>query len=123
MIHENVTTRWVYEHYLTYLHLCIADGDCVISNNELEDIRCNSFKSLDSDRCSSLIKEVYQEFLSHTDTEKRDYIKKNASNYLRTESIRNRVISTLEGFVEGKHENSEEVIMFRFIRIVINNLK
>jgi len=32
MIHENVTASWVYEHYLIYLLLSIADSDCMISD-------------------------------------------------------------------------------------------
>ena len=123
MVHDNITTSWVYEHYLIYLHLCLADCDCVISNTELEDIRCKTFKTIEQERCSGLIKEVYQEFLSHTDPEKREYIKENAPRYLRTDSIRQKVIENLENFIGDKADDSEEIIMFRFIRMIINNLK
>lgn len=123
MIHENITAGWVYEHYLVYLSLSIADSDCMISDKEMEAIRCKSFPMLDEDRCNILIKEVYKEFWSHTEEERRSYIKNNASRYLRTESIRNKVIQHLEEIVAGKDEQSDERIMFRFIRMTINNAK
>ena len=123
MVHENITTSWVYEHYLIYLHLCLADCDCIISSTELEDIRSKTFKSLEGARCKSIIKEVYQEFIAHTDQEKLEYIKMNAARFLRTDSIRQRVIQNLENFIGNKPMDSEEFIMFRFIRMIINNLK
>ena len=122
MIHSEVTYTWVYEHYLTYLYLSIADSDCIVSDKELDNIQCSAFKSLDKDRCNILVKEVYREFRSHTEQEKRDYIKDNAGKYLRTDSIKQKVIGNLEELV-NKEEDSEEQIMFRFIRKVINNIK
>lgn len=122
MIHENVTTTWVYEHYLIYLYLCIADCNCVITDNELEDIRSKAIIAIDYSRCDSLMKEVYYEFRSHTEEEKREYIKENALRYLRTDSIRQRVISNLEESIQDKSHDSDEVIMFRYIRMVINSL-
>ena len=122
MIHENVTNTWVYEHYLIYLYLCIADCDCIISDHELEDIRSKAITAIDYSRCDSLMKEVYYEFRSHTEEERREYVKENASRYLRTESIRKRVISNLESSIEDKPIDSEETIMFRYIRMVINSL-
>lgn len=121
MIHQNVTLNWVYEHYLTYLYLSIADSDCVISENEIHDIQCKAINALNEERSNKLIKEVYVEFISHTDQEKREYIKENAGKYLRTESIRNKVIHDLEELIKEKDEESEEYIMFRFIRKAINN--
>src|SRR6478735_3697060 len=121
MIHENVTSSWVYEHYLVYLSLSIADSDCMISDQELESIRCKSFPMLDEGRCNTLIKEVYKEFWSHTEEERRSYIKNNVPRYLRTESVKNKVIEHLRDMIETKDEESEEHIMFRFIRRTINN--
>lgn len=123
MIHENVTVNWVYEHYLVYLCLSIADSDCLISDKEIEEIRCHSFPTLDEGRCNSLIKEVYKEFWSHTEEERRNYIKSNVSRYLRTDSVKNKVIEHLRDLIMNKDEDSEEHIMFRFIRMVINNSK
>ncbi|MFN3405503.1 MAG: hypothetical protein ACK40G_15490 [Cytophagaceae bacterium] len=123
MVHQNVTVNWVYEHYLAYLYLSIADSDCFISQNEMDNISCQAFKSLDSDRCRKLVKEVYIEFLSHTEEERRAYIKENAGKFLRTESIKTKVIHDLEELVEDKDEESEEQIMFRYIRKSINNAK
>ena len=122
MIHENVTNTWVYEHYLIYLYLCIADCDCIISDHELEDIRSKAINAIDYSRCDSLMKEVYYEFRSHTDEERREYVKDNAVRYLRTESIRKRVINNLEASIEDKPTDSEEAIMFRYIRMIINNI-
>jgi len=120
MIHSNITLSWVYEHYLTYLYLSIADCDCLISGKELSSIKEKAFKALDPSRCDLLIKEVYYEYRSHTETEKRNYIAENAVKYLRTDAIRQRVISELELLV-NKDQESEEYVMFRFIRKVINN--
>lgn len=123
MIHENVTANWVYEHYLVYLCLSIADSDCVVSDKEIEAIRCKSFPTLDEERCNSLIKDVYKEFWSHTEEERRTYIKTNAAKYLRTDSVKNKVIQHLEDIILNRDEEGEEYIMFRFIRKVINNAK
>jgi hypothetical protein len=123
MIHEYVTTTWVYEHYLIYLYLCIADCDCIISDNELEEIRNKAILSIDYCRYDSIMKQVYYEFRAHTEEERREYIKQNALKYLRTESIRQRVIQNLEANVQDKSPDSEEQVMFRYIRMVINNLK
>lgn len=121
MVHEELTRAWVYEHYLIYLYLSIADSDCIISNDELSNIRCRAFKALDEDRCSLLIKEVYKEFRAHTEEERRKYIKDNACKFLRTDSIRQKVINDLESNVHSKSEDSVEQVMFRFIRKAINN--
>lgn len=123
MIHENVTASWVYEHYLIYLLLSIADSDCMISDAELDAIRCKSFPTLDEGRCNSLIKEVYREFWSHTEEERRSYIVLNAAKYLRTASVKNKVIQHLQEIITNKDEESEEHIMFRFIRKAINVAK
>ena len=123
MVHENLTKKWVYEHYLIYLYLCIADSDCIISDEELGEIRCKAFRALDENRCSLLIMEVYKEFRSHTDEEKRTYIKANAAKYLRTDSIRQKVINDLESNIHEKDEDGEEHVMFRYIRLAINNSK
>lgn len=78
---------------------------------------------VDYSRSDSILKEVYYEFRSHTEEEKTDYIRENAERYLRTQSIRQRVITNLEGNLADKSQDSEEMIMFRYIRMVINNLK
>jgi hypothetical protein len=122
MVHENVTSNWVYEHYVIYLYLSIADSDCMVTDKELEDIRCRSFPLLDQERCGSLINEVYKEFWSHTEEERITYIKDNAARYLRTEFIKNKLIQHLEEAVT-KDEESDEYVMFRFIRKAINNAK
>ncbi|MFL5728158.1 MAG: hypothetical protein ACJ75J_01620 [Cytophagaceae bacterium] len=122
MIHQDITTGWVFEHYLIYLYISIADCDCIISDKELDNIRLNAFKSLNEERASLLIKEVYIEYRSHTPEEKRNYIKENAAKYLRAEAIRNKVIEDLHN-ITNEDEESEERIMFRYIRKVINNAR
>jgi hypothetical protein len=122
MIHEDITTTWVYEHYLIYLFLNIADCDCLISDKELVNIKNHAVKSIDEERCNRLIKEVYMEFRSHTPQERRNYIKDSASKYLRTEFIKNKVIEDLKA-ITNTDEESEEYIMFRYIRKVINVAK
>jgi kynurenine formamidase len=120
MIHQDVTTSWVFEHYLIYLYISIADCDCIVSDKELDKIRLNAFKALNPERTSVLIKEVYHEYRSHTPEEKRNYIKENAAKYLRTESIKTKVIEDLQHLTDAD-EDSEEQIMFRYIRKAINN--
>jgi|SRR6185437_541951 len=120
MIHPNVTLTWVYEHYLTYLYLSIADCDCIISDKELNTIKEKAFKCLDATRGERLMQEVYFEYRSHTERERRNYIAENVVKYLRTDAIRQRVITDLEAVV-NKDQESEEYVMFRFIRKAINN--
>jgi hypothetical protein len=122
MIHEDITTTWVYEHFLIYLYLNIADCDCLITEKELDNIKNHVVRSIDEERCNRLIKQVYLEFRVHTPVERRNYIKDNASRYLRTDSIKNKVIEDLES-ITNKDEESEEYIMFRYIRKVINIAK
>jgi hypothetical protein len=122
MIHQDITTTWVFEHYLIYLYISIADCDCIVSDKELDNIRLNAFKALNPERATPLIKEVYIEYRSHTPEEKRNYIKENAAKYLRAESIRTKVIEDLHQLT-NTDEESEEQIMFRYIRKVINNSK
>ncbi len=114
MVQQRTTTQWAYEHYFVYLHLCIADSDCVICANEFEKIRNAVFPTIDAERAVKLIKEVYIEFLAHSDSEKKKTIKELAPKYLRTSSIRQRVLDNLNCIV-NTDEESEENIMFRFI--------
>lgn len=114
MVQQRTTIQWAYEHYLVYLHLCIADSDCVICENEFDKIRSIVFPSIDVARASKLIKEVYIEFLAHNDQEKKNTIVELAPKYLRTISICQRVLKNLEASV-NKDEESEEQIMYKFI--------
>ncbi len=119
MVQQRTTVQWAYEHYFVYLHLCIADSDCVICDNEFENIRNAVFPTIDAGRAGKLIKEVYIEFLAHNDAEKKKTISELAPKYLRTPSIRLRVLENLRGIV-NKDEESEEQIMFGFIEKAIN---
>lgn len=123
MVHINVTTQWVYEHFLTYLYLCIADADCIISEDEKNNIRKEVCRHMDEERCSSVYNVVYTEYRSHNDEEKQEFIKENAGRFLRTEAVRKKVIQHLEDMTCQCKEESEERVMFRFIRRVINGLK
>ncbi|WMJ74260.1 hypothetical protein RCC89_13940 [Cytophagaceae bacterium ABcell3] len=121
MIHFDITSEWVYEHYYIYLHLSIADSENIISDSDLEAIRAKIFSYMDDERGENLIKEVLKEFRSHSETERRDFIKDNASRFLRTDTIRQKVICDLEKIASGD-EDGEEQVMFRYIRKVINNI-
>lgn len=123
MVHTEVTQAWVYEHFLIYLYLSIADADCLISNEELDEIRKRAFKGLDEDRCSKLVREVFREYRSHTEDERKDYIRENVSKYLRTDSIRKKVISELQSVVPPSADEGLELLMFRYIRKIINTAK
>lgn len=119
MVQQRTTLQWAYEHYFVYLHLSIADSDCVICENEFEKIRNAVFPTIDASRASRLIKEVYMEFLAHNEDEKKRTISEMAPKYLRTPSIRHRVLENLRGIV-NKDDESEEQIMFRYIEKAIN---
>ena len=118
MVQQRTTIQWAYEHYFVYLHLCIADSDCVISENEFEKIRSAVFPTIDRERAEKLIKEVYIEFLGHNDFEKKETIKNLAPKYLRTVSVRQRVLQNLRSLA-NKDEECEEQIMFRYIEQAI----
>jgi hypothetical protein len=118
MVQQRTTIQWAYEHYFVYLHLCIADSDCVISENEFEKIRSAVFPTIDRERAEKLIKEVYIEFLGHNDFEKKETIKNLAPKYLRTASVRQRVLQNLKSLA-NKDEECEEQIMFRYIEQAI----
>ena len=118
MVQQRTTIQWAYEHYFVYLHLCIADSDCVISENEFDKIRNAVFPSIDAERAEKLIKEVYIEFLAHSDFEKKETIINLAPKYLRTASVRQRVLQNLKS-LSNQDEECEEQIMFRFIEKAI----
>jgi hypothetical protein len=122
MMRTEVISDWVYEHYYIYLHLAIADADNLITDKILEELKMILFKSLDENRVTNILKDVFREFRTHNKEEKRAIIKDHASKHLRTEAIKNKVIADLEN-ITNKDEESEEQIMFRFIRKVINNIK
>lgn len=119
MVQQRTTLDWAYEHYFVYLHLSIADSDCVICENEFEKIRSAVFPTINADRAARLIKEVYLEFLAHNEDEKKKTISEMAPKYLRTPSIRQRVLDNLKCIV-NKDDESEEQIMFRYIEKAIN---
>ncbi|MCS6824714.1 MAG: hypothetical protein NZ529_10495 [Cytophagaceae bacterium] len=115
MIHQNVIECWAYEHYLIYLYLCIADSDGLIEQKELDIICSNVCPSLGAARVRQLIKEVYIEYLAHTEEEIRKYIKENAARYLRTDVIRKKVLEHLKTLVDDE-EGCEEQAMFAYIK-------
>jgi hypothetical protein len=123
MIHSVLTLNWVYEHYLYYLSLCIADTDCLVSDQDTKQIKSELFQCVDTDRLVLLQKEVYNEFLLHSEQERMDFISENAAQFLRTPIIREKVIALLQHISGEEDENNPAWIMFRFIRKVINNLK
>lgn len=118
MVQYRTTVQWAYEHYFVYLHLCIADSDCVIRENEFEKIRNAVFPAIDAERAAKLIKDVYLEFLAHNEGEKKKTISELAPKYLRTPSIRQRVLENLKRTI-SKDEESEEHIMFSYIEKAI----
>lgn len=121
MIHTDITSSWVYEHFLMYLFICIADVDCLISDSELSTIQNKALANIDKQRCTKLVSEVFREYRSHTEDERKEYIKENVPKYLRTESIKQRVINSLSEIITD-HSDSEDLeqIMFRYIRKIIN---
>jgi len=123
MVQTVIALNWVYEHYLYYLCLCIADTDCIVSDKDEKKIQCEIFKSVNPTRVKYLQQEVYREFLIHSEKEKMEFISQNAGRFLRTPIIRQRVITQLEQFSGKEDENNPAWVMFRFIRRVINNLK
>ncbi|MDB5272648.1 MAG: hypothetical protein JWO58_1015 [Chitinophagaceae bacterium] len=123
MIHTNIVSEWVYEHYLFYLFLCIADCDCFISDEEIQEIKEEAFKHWPSESVSALYKNVHNEFISHSEEEKTKFISDNAAHFLRTPIVRKKAIQHLIKMVPSEHDDCEEYVMFRYIRKVINNLK
>jgi len=121
MIHTDITSSWVYEHFFLYLFICIVDVDCLISDTELANIQDKVLANIDKQRCNKLVNEVFKEYRAHTEDERKEYIKENVPKYLRTDSIKKRVINSLSEIITD-HSDSEELeqIMFRYIRKIIN---
>lgn len=121
MVHTDVTSTWVYEHFLMYLYICIADVDCLISDKELNMIQHKALGNLDRNRCAKLVAEVFREYRSHTEDERKEYIRANVPRYLRTEAIRKKVINNLSDILPpDQNADSLEQVMFRYIRRIIN---
>ncbi len=123
MIHAKVTSDWVYEHYLLYLFLCIADCDCMISDEDIRKINEEAFNHWPARRVAELYKTVHVEFFAHSETEKTTFISANAAHFLRTPIVRVKAIQHLEKMIPEDHSDCREYVMFRYIRKVINNLK
>ena len=120
MVQQQTTIQWAYEHYFIYLHLCIADSDCVISENEFDKIKNVVFPNYDKERACQIVKLVYLEFLAHSDFEKKEIIRTLAPKFLRTDSIRERVLATLK-CITKVDEDCEEQIMYQYIESVLGN--
>lgn len=123
MVHSVSTLNWVFEHYLYYLSLCIADTDCIVTEEDTQRIATEMFNCVDANRLKLLQENVYNEFLLHSEDERMDFISQNAAQFLRTPAIREKVITQLQHISGEEDENNPAWIMFRFIRKVINNLK
>ncbi|WP_018344887.1 hypothetical protein [Cytophaga aurantiaca] len=123
MVHSVSTLNWVFEHYLYYLSLCIADTDCIVTKEDTQRITTEMFNCVDANRLKLLQEVVYNEFLLHSEEERMDFISQNAAQFLRTPAIREKVITQLSHISGEDDENNPAWIMFRFIRKVINNLK
>jgi hypothetical protein len=123
MLHSVSTLNWVFEHYLYYLSLCIADTDCIVTKEDTQRITTEMFNCVDANRLKLLQENVYNEFLMHSEEERMDFISINAAQFLRTPAIREKVITQLQHISGQDDENNPAWIMFRFIRKVINNLK
>jgi hypothetical protein len=123
MVHSVSTLNWVFEHYLYYLSLCIADTDCIVTKEDTQRITTEMFNCVDANRLKLLQEGVYNEFLLHSEKERMDFISQNAAQFLRTPAIREKVITQLQHISGEEDENNPAWIMFRFIRKVINNLK
>jgi hypothetical protein len=123
MIRTNVVSEWVYEHYLFYLFLCIADCDCLISDEEVREIKQEAFKHWPAESVNALYKSVHNEFISHSEEDKTKFISDNAAHFLRTPIVRKKAIQHLERMVSTQNGDNEEYVMFRYIRKIINNLK
>lgn len=108
-----------------YLYICIADVDCLISDKELNTIRDRVLSHLDEERCLKLCSEVFKEYRQHTEEERKEYIKENVPKFLRTDSIKRKVINDLADTVPENTINNDglEQVMFRYIRKVINVAK
>jgi len=119
MVQIRTTIEWAYEHYFVYLHLCIADSDCIITDQELSRIQSSVFPHIDKERASSIIKKVYLEFIAHNDVEKKDLIKNLAPKYLRTLSIRKKVLDNLKSIL-SPDEECEEQQMYKYIENAIS---
>jgi hypothetical protein len=120
MVQQQTTIQWAYEHYFVYLHLCIADSDCVIAECEFDKIKNAVFPRYDEERASQIVKRVYLEFIAHNDFEKRELIRLLAPKFLRTPSIRERVLSALK-CITSIEEDGEEQIMYRYIESILGD--
>lgn len=123
MVHSVTTLNWVYEHYLYYLSLCIADTDCLVSDNDTKQICTEMFSKVEASRLKALQREVYNEFLLHSEIERMNFIADNAAQFLRTPIIRSKVINQLRQISGEDCENNPAWIMFRYIRKIINTLR
>jgi len=117
-MHDEVIAVWVFEHYLMYLYLAIADADCLINKEKLEYIKKKVLKNINGERCAKLQQEVFKEFRENSESERKNYIKNNVTKYLRTDSIKKKVVQELSDILPTD-EKSIEHVMFRYIRKII----
>lgn len=121
MINNNTINNWVYEHFVCYLYLCIADADYNISDDEIDKIHEKISRSLKHGKnYIKIIAEVLNEFKNHTDYERTDFINKNVKKYCIDSNTKSKIISDLEEIMEADGIiKSVEMIMFRYIKKTI----
>jgi hypothetical protein len=122
MVKELTIKKWVYEHYVYYLCLCITDCDCIVTDADDQFIHRLFFPSLPLERFDKLKKEVDLFYMGLTSDEKMNLIKTEAPHFLRTASIRQQVCASLEKLTNHQSEQENTQIMFRYIRKAISTL-
>ena len=116
--------HWVFEHFLVYLYLCIADSDYNITDDEIEEIESKLSTSFEEKKdFGNTIAEVLKEYKNHTDYEKTEYITEQVPIYCTTDEIKKKIIKGLEDVMAADGIiKSVEVIMYRYIKKTIENI-
>ncbi len=117
-------TGWDFNHFVTYLYLCIADSDFNITDDEIDEIESKLQSSLlESRDYKAMIEEVLREFKQHTDYEKTAFINDNVKKYCTDDDIKKKIIKGLEDIMAADGViKSVEIIMYRYIKKTIENL-
>lgn len=116
------TDGWKFEHFVTYLYVCIAKADYNLVNEEIMEIyhKLERFNK-NEEESKKLLQEVLNVYSFHSDTEIIQFIKTNCPKYCQTEDEKKKLMDDLEDIMEADGIIKEvEMVMFRYIKKVLD---
>ena len=110
--------NWTREHFITYIFFGVAYSDDSIDENELSTIKQFVLTIVECDELSSsIIEEVKNVIVNHTEAQKETYIKQNMEKYISTDDEKQKLIDGIEEIIIADYNvESDEMEFYRFLK-------